>query len=71
VNVAIKRTITCNDRWRNIPDIFYLKVSRKGKVAHPSRSVTMTSFELIVKEDDLEVSIIIHLLQLIAIEKPI
>ena len=36
----------------------------------PSRSVTMTSFELIVKEDDLEV-IIIHLLQLIAIEKPI
>jgi hypothetical protein len=37
----------------------------------PSRSVTMTSFELIVKEDDLEVSIIIQLLQLIAIEKPI
>ena len=37
----------------------------------PSRSVTMTLFELIVKEDDLEVSIIIHLLQLIAIEKPI
>jgi hypothetical protein len=33
----------------------------------PSRSVTMTSFELIVKEDDLEVSIIIHLLQLIAV----
>jgi hypothetical protein len=37
----------------------------------PSSSVTMTSFELIVKEDDSKVSIIIHLLQLIAIEKPI
>jgi hypothetical protein len=37
----------------------------------PSRSVTMLSFELIVKEDDLEVSIIIQLLLLIAIEKPI
>jgi hypothetical protein len=37
----------------------------------PSRSVTMLSFELIVKEDDLEVSIIIQMLLLIAIEKPI